>query len=97
MVGQNKLDVNIQDTLGNTALHYSAILDNLEFIELLEKSGADLDIVNNNNEKPIDVTPKKSKTYKYLKEKTSKTKSKDLKRKDRGSILFFKGKKFEVL
>jgi hypothetical protein len=32
-----------------------------------------------------------------LKEKTSKTKSKDLKRKDRGSIFFIKGKKYEVV
>lgn len=59
---QNKLIVNIQDTLGNTALHYSAILDNLDFILLLEKFGADLEITNNNNEKPIDVSPKNSKT-----------------------------------
>jgi hypothetical protein len=55
-----------------------------------------MEIVNKNNEKPVDVC-KKGKTQKYLKEKTSKTKSKDLKRKDRGSILFIKGKKFEVV
>lgn len=93
----NKLIVNIQDSLGNTALHYSAILDNLEFIILIEKYGADLNITNNNNEKPIDVSPKNSKTYKYLKEKTSKTKSKEITRKDRKTIFFLKGKKFEVV
>lgn len=83
--------------MGNTALHYSAILDNLEFFILIEEQGGNIESINKNNEKPIDVCPKGGKVYKYLKDKTDKTKSRDIRRKDRGSILFLKAKKFEVI
>ena len=38
----NKLNVNVQDSLGNTAMHYAVIFDNLELVKyLVEILGAD--------------------------------------------------------
>ena len=51
-----QLDVDLQDRHGNTALHYSALLDNLPFMDyLVFNLGADVNQVNYFNEKPIDL------------------------------------------
>lgn len=58
----NQIDVNAQDTRGNTALHYAVrmgmagkVLNQVEMIKLLRQYKANRDIVNANNERPIDV------------------------------------------
>jgi hypothetical protein len=48
-------------------MHYGALLGNLEFVRyLIEELMADASIPNDNNEKPIDLTPANSETRKYL-------------------------------
>jgi len=84
---ENKLEVNIADDKGNTPMHYGALLDNVEFVKyLIDELFADANITNDNNEKPIDLSPANSKTRKYLSEikgdGSKLTKSKLIKRND---------------
>ena len=93
---ENALDVNVFDTEGNTALHYACINNNFPLVKLLvDDLEADTTILNNNNEKAIDLCRSKSDSYKHLATKTRKSSSKDITRKTNRQFLIFKGKKQE--
>ena len=50
-------DVNAQDNYGNTSYHHACSRHKVEgFLELLEDNGADPNILNNNNQTPVDVS-----------------------------------------
>ena len=79
---ESALDVHVSDTTGNTALHYACINNNSGLVKfLVDNLDADSTMLNNNNEKPIDLCKSKSDCYKFLATKTKRTKSKDIKRK----------------
>lgn len=54
---ENGLNIHAQDDEGNSALMKASILGNYEVVKLLIEKGAELNILNNNNESILDVTP----------------------------------------
>jgi ankyrin repeat protein len=58
---ENKLNPNISDSKGNTAMHFAAFNDNCDAVVFLyERLNADPLLPNHYNEKPIDVSPRNS-------------------------------------
>ena len=48
-------DVNARDIGKNTSLHWASQRGHVELVKLLATSGATIDAVNNNGERPIDL------------------------------------------
>ena len=53
----NHASVNIQDNFGNTALHYAFENEEFELAEYLIKNGADENLVNEDGQTPVMMTP----------------------------------------
>lgn len=49
-------DLNAADSDGNTALHYAATYQNRRLVEMLVAAGADLNLLNRNGSKPVNMT-----------------------------------------
>ena len=50
------VDINSQDFLGNTALHYAITKQNLTIVKILfERPEMDFELKNTNNQRPIDL------------------------------------------
>ena len=52
---QKGADVNKQDDIGDTPLHWAAMGDSTEVIAMLIEHGASINITNDKGEKPIDL------------------------------------------
>jgi ankyrin repeat protein len=59
---QTKVDINLTDNNGNTALHAAASVDQADFVTFLILKGADTEIKNNNGETPLHVALKNKST-----------------------------------
>jgi len=55
LIQTDQIDLNYQDSFGNTALMYAALRDNRDAVELLLRSGANPDLENNNGKTYIDA------------------------------------------
>ena len=56
---KNNADIDHQDNRGMTALMYASKQNSLEILRFLITSGADMDLVNKENKKAIDLTQNK--------------------------------------
>ena len=55
LLAQKGIDFNAQDSNLRTPLHYAAAYGNTKIVKKLLRAGADRTLVNNENEKPIDI------------------------------------------
>ena len=55
----NKMNINFQDELGNSALHYSCDEGNLKIVEILLKANCETNIKNNENKTPLHLSSKR--------------------------------------
>lgn len=63
----NGANVNLQDVIGNTALHYAVLIGNYKTVKLLIAYGADLNMANTWGYYPMDIiNNKNNKIYKLL-------------------------------
>jgi len=52
---KHKPNINLQDSTGQTAAHYAALVGNSEILEVLLKNGADVNIRDEDDQTPLDV------------------------------------------
>jgi len=58
IINHKKTNINLIDNKNNTLLHLACLRNNYNFVKLLVSIGANIDMINNDNETPIDISYK---------------------------------------